>query len=343
MKRQPGSVQDSNTVRFPKRRKFLGGAAASLAALACPDLLLPRPTFAQDGRKALPVGGLLLAASHDAALETARAKGFFAQQGLRIDQQQYTAGANLLQALATGDIVAGVCGCNPALLSKAQGVDLKILANSNREGSALIVGPDIKTPKDLNGRKIGTPGIAAIQDTLMRIYEEQHDIRTQHEFIKVTDMPTLLRNGEIAGYIVWEVSATAGLANSGGRIFATSHEIRADHECCALIASGKFLKDEPDAALRLVRSFAMGLKHAVDHPDDLVEIVSQRDHIAQDAARQALTRVKYKYPPMNDAAELGSIVKALIQAKKIESSQVPDMDRFLADTIDNRMIRSVTA
>jgi NitT/TauT family transport system substrate-binding protein len=338
---KPIKPHKSAEIASPKRRTFLGAAGASMAALACPELLLPRPSFAQDGRKVLPVGSLLFSAAHDAAMETARAKGIVEQQGLQISPQKYAAGANLMTAMAAGDIVAGVCGCNPALLSKAQGLDLKILANANLEGSALIVGPDIKGPKDLDGKKVGTPGIAAIQDTLMRIYEQQHGIKTQHEFIKVTDMPIMLHNGEIAGYIVWEVTATAGLPVSGGRILATSHDIRADHECCALIASGKFLRDDPDSALRLVRSFAMGLKYAVQNPQELNQIVSERDQVTPDQARSALAHVKYKYPPINDPAELVFVVKALMQAGKIEANQVPDMDRFIADSLDSRMIRSV--
>ena len=334
--RPPGSGASK-----PSRRRTLLGAAAGIAGLACPEVLLPRPGVAQDGRKVIPFGVLLQAGSHAGGIEMASAKGFFAEQGLQIDRKQYNAGANLLQALAGGDIVAGVCGCNPTLLLKAQGVDVKILANANREGSALVVGPDVKNPKDLDGRKVATPGIAAIQDTLMRIYESQNGIRVEHVFVKVTDMPIMLRNREIAGYIVWEVSATAGLAMGGGRILATSHEIRSDHECCVLVASGKFLKDEPDAALHLVRAFAMGMKHAIENPDELVQVIAKSDHITPEQAREALKHVRYAYPPLNDVAELSFIVKSLVDVQKIEKSRVPDIDRFLAETVDNTMIRSV--
>lgn len=334
---------DSGVEPKSTRRKFLGAVSAGIAATAFPEILIPRRAYAQAGLKTLPVAGLIGAAAHNAALEVARAKGFVEAQGLRIEPKEYAAGAFLIQAIAAGDIVAGVCGTNPTLLGKAQGVDLKILANSNLEGSVLVVGPDVRSPKDLNGRKVGTPGIAAIQDTLMLLYEEKHDVKTEHVFMKVTDMPTMLRNKEIAGYIVWEVTGSAGVGMSGGRVFATSKDIRPDHECCALVASGKFLRNDPDAALRLVRAFAQGLKHAVSNREDLVQVVAKRDGLEVELARKALANVRYKYPPYNDPADVAFVVQALIKADKIERSKAPDVDRFVADVLDNRMIRSVTA
>ncbi|MGH8634453.1 MAG: ABC transporter substrate-binding protein [Burkholderiales bacterium] len=324
------------------RRGFLGALGLGVAATSFPEILLPGRAHAQSGLKTLPVAGLTGAAAHNAALEVARAKGFTEAHGLRLDAKEYAAGAFLIQAIAAGDIVAGVCGNNPTLLGKAQGVDLKILASSNVEGSVLIAGPDIKRPQDLNGRKVGTPGIAAIQDTLMLLYEQQHGIKTEHVFVKVTDMPTLLRNKEIAGYIVWEVTGSAGLAMGGGRVLATSKDIRGGHECCCLVASGKFLRSDPDAALRLVRAFAQGLKAAVSNHEDLVQIVARRDGLDAELARKALANVRYKYPPLNDPADMAFIVRELIKADKIERGRVPDVDQFVADVIDNRMIRSVT-
>ncbi len=317
------------------RRGFLQKAGGVLAATA-----LPWDASAQSGLKTLPVGALVGAAAHNAALEVAQAKGFVAANGLRIDHKEYNAGAFLIQAIAAGDIVAGVCGANPTLLGRAQGVGVKILANSNMEGSVLIVGPDVKSPKDLDGRKIGTPGIAAIQDTLMLLYERAHGIKTEHVFVKVTDMPTLLRNKEIAGYIVWEVTGTAALAMGGGRVLATSKDIRPGHECCALIASEAFLKRDPDGALALVRAFAQGLKDAVSNRNDLAQIVAKRDGLTVDLAQKALVNVRYKYPPLNDAADLAFVVKALLDAGKIERNQVPDIERFVGGVVDNSMIRA---
>jgi len=132
-----------------------------------------------------------------------------------------------------------------------------------------------------------------------------------------------------------------GLALGGGRVIATSSDIRPGHECCALVASGKFLRDDPDAALRLVKAFAQGLKHAVANHDDVVEVVAKRDGLEPALAREALKNVRFKYPPFNDTADIAFVVQALMNADKIDKSQVRDVGAFVADAVDNRMIKSI--
>lgn len=322
------------------RRAFLSSIASG-AAVVTTSGVMSEAVYAQGSTKTLPVGGLVGAAAHNAGLEMAQAKGFDKRNGLVIERKEYNAGAFLLQAIAAGEVVAGTCGNNPTILARAQGLDVKIVGRSNMEGSVLIVGPEIQSPKDLNGRKIGTPGVAAIQDTLMLRYEQKHNIKTEHVFMKVTDMPTMLRNKEIAGYIVWEVTGSAGLKVGGGHVLATSRDITPGHECCALVASGKFLRDDPDGAERLVKTFTQGLKYVVEHPSELVSVVAKRDGLDEETARRALANVKYAYPPINDPMDLSTVVESLLASGKLERKQVPNTANFVEELLDNRLVKTL--
>lgn len=322
-----------------KRRALLSAIGAATAGVMLSSAGV-RSAHAQS-LKTLPVGGLVGAASHNVGIETARAKDFASANGLRLDPKEYNAGAFLLQAIASGEVVAGVCGSNPTVLARAQGLDVKMIAASNLEGTVLVVGPDIKSPKDLNGKKIGSPGVAAIQDTLLLLYEQKNGIKTDHVYMKVTDMPTMLRNKEIAGYIVWEITGQAGLKVGGGRVMASSHDILPGHECCSLVASGKFLRDDPDGAQRLVRTFAQGLKHAIANRNELVELIARRDGTDVETAKVALGNVQFKYPPFNDPKDVTFVVESLLKSERLDRKQVPDTAKFVADLVDNRLIRSV--
>lgn len=328
------------SAKSKSRRAFLGALGAGAATAAVPGGLMGQ-AWAQAGAKTLAVGGLVGAAAHNLGLEMAQAKGLPQANGLVFDRKEYNAGAFLLQAIAAGEVVAGTCGTNPTVLAKAQGLDVKIVGRSNMEGSVLVVGPDVKSAKDLDGKKVGTPGVAAIQDTLLLLYEKAHGIKCEHVFVKVTDMPTLLRNKEIAGYLVWEVTGHAGLKIGGGRVLATSKDIRPNHECCALVASGKFLREDPDGARQLVRTFAQGMKYAVDNPREVVPVVAKRDGLDEATARLAMANVKYMYPPFNDPADLTYVVEALLASGRLDRKQVPDTSKFVADLLDNRIVRSV--
>lgn len=330
----------ADTEPSPRRRSLLGALGAAMVGGALSDTFTSA-AHAQGSVKSLPVGGLVGAAGHNAGLEIAHAKGMPALNGIRIEHREYNSGAFMLQAIASGEVVAGVCGSNPTVLAKAQGLDVKMIASSNLEGSVLIAGPDIRSVKDLNGKKVGTPGIAAIQDTLMLLYEQKHGIKTEHVFMKVTDMPTMLRNKEIAAYIVWEVAGQAGLKIGGGKVLASSHDILPGHGCCSLVASGKFLRENADSAERLVRTFAQGMKYAVENRNELPEIIARRDGTDPDTARQALKNIQYKYPPFNDTKDVAFVVESLLKTGRLDRKQVPDTERFVADLVDNRIIRAV--
>jgi ABC-type nitrate/sulfonate/bicarbonate transport system substrate-binding protein len=126
-------------------------------------------------------------------------------------------------------------------------------------------------------------------------------------------------------------------------VLATSRDISPGHECCALVASGKFLREDPDGAQRLVKTFAQGLKYVVDNPAELVPVVAKRDGLDEDTARRALANVKYAYPPVNDPADLAAVVESLLGSGKLERKQVPDTRKFVEDLIDNRLVKSLGA
>lgn len=311
--------------------KALGAAGASIAAAG----MVPGFASAQN-LTSLPVGNLVQAASHAASWEAAISTGITESNGLKIQPMQYQAGANLLQALASGDIVAGVCGVAPTLLMRTRGVKVKILANSNREGSVLIVGQDINSPEDLNGKIVATPNIATPQEWLMRHFEEQNGIKTERAFVKITDMPVMLRNGEIAGYLVWEVAATVGLEVSGGKKFASSHDIIPNHECCSLIASESFLSERPEEAEKLVKSFVEGRKLITADNASLVDIVSKQDHVAPDLVKKSLENVKYS-DILTDVPGLVKYVSDQLKYGVIEENRVDDVEAFVSESVDNTL------
>ncbi len=257
------------------RRHFLGllGGAAALSVSGISQWSA-LPAQAADAVK-ITVGDLLQAGSHSAGMKAAQRPDISSKYGIAIEARQYNAGANLVQALASGDIVAGVCGCAPAIMARSQGIKLKIIANSNREGSSIIARQEIKSPADLDGKTVATPNIAAVQEAIMRQYEQKLGIKTKRAYVKATDMPIMLRNKEIDAYIVWESTATAGLAVSTGKILATSKDIAPNHECCSLLASEDFLFKKPEQAKQLVRAFAEGRKLISTDAEALTKIVSE--------------------------------------------------------------------
>jgi NitT/TauT family transport system substrate-binding protein len=79
----------------------------------------------------------------------------------------YPNGGAVMTGFAAKNVDVGYLGAPPAILNVAnQNLNVKIVALANSEGSALVVKNGI-TINDLNGLKIGEPGISSIQYLLL--------------------------------------------------------------------------------------------------------------------------------------------------------------------------------
>lgn len=87
----------------------------------------------------------------------------------------YANGGAVMTGFAAKNVDVGYLGAPPVILNKAnQNVNVKIVALANSEGSALIVKNSINSTDQLNGLKIGEPGISSIQYLLLLEIAEKY-------------------------------------------------------------------------------------------------------------------------------------------------------------------------
>ncbi len=143
--------------------------------------------------------GHLVGDIHHIGLFVALSKGFFEEEGITPVRQEYASGPLEMMAFSAGDIDAGYAGCAPVLTSRSKAVDLMVVASANLEGSAVVAAivakPGIKEVKDLDKRRVGTPGIGTIQDSLLYMVEKKFGITIVRSHMKVTDLPTFTGEG----------------------------------------------------------------------------------------------------------------------------------------------------
>jgi NitT/TauT family transport system substrate-binding protein len=59
-----------------------------------------------------------------------------------------------------------------------------------KDNAPLAVKKDIKTFKDLNGKRIGTPGLGTVHDINLNYVEKANDVMVKHVYGKITDLLT---------------------------------------------------------------------------------------------------------------------------------------------------------
>lgn len=278
---------------------------------------------------------------HVQALNMARKKGFFEEEGLECKYGEYDSGARVVLAMPTGDVEFGQVGLFPILMGKAQGVDMRIICSANLEGSIIIGAPHIKTIEELNKKRVATLGPASIQEALLGMAEEKYGFKCVHLSMKGTDMPIYLGKGEIDAYVTGEVMAFLGMARTGGHILMSSKDIRPNHECCAIVSPASLVKKEPDVVLRFLRAHEKGAKYALAHPEEVVSLISEKAELEPSIAKDALKYVKFRYPGFVSRDDIKWGLDYFLRIKQIEPKQVPDKDKFIAELYDESFLKKV--
>lgn len=113
--------------------------------------------------------------THQIAYMTAYEKGWWqedlAPYGIeKINEYQFPTGAPEMQAMMAGELDFAYVGAAPVITALSQGLDAKIIAPVQIQGSDLVLRPEYEyeSPEDLKGLKIATFPVGTIQDTLLR-------------------------------------------------------------------------------------------------------------------------------------------------------------------------------
>lgn len=116
------------------------------------------PVFGQTRSKV--VIGYASMSSVVTTLWVAQDKGFFAKNNIDVQTVFIPGSPTLVASLNTGDVQFGYTGGTATLGAAVGGLDVKIAAAfSNYVQNDLVVRPEIKTPADLKGKRIGVTSI----------------------------------------------------------------------------------------------------------------------------------------------------------------------------------------
>lgn len=109
-------------------------------------------------------------------------KNLFTQWGVKIESPSpYGNGALLMDGFGIGEINMGYLGSPPAIVKHLnvnnENSNIRIVAQVNIEGSAIIVNEDIQDVEDLGGKIIATPGPGSIQHLLLMAFAEANGMK----------------------------------------------------------------------------------------------------------------------------------------------------------------------
>jgi len=199
-------------------------------------------------------------AGFQSALWVAKDLKIFDKHGLDVEIIMITGSARSVAALFGGSTQFATGSATGPLAAAVRGSDVKIIAASyNKFPYAFVVKPDIRSPKDLRGKKINILNFGGSNDLALQLALKEWGIKqTEVQVIIGGDAPTRMGSlmaGRMDATILSPPHLTIAV-QAGYRVLADMGEMSANFPQSTLNTRGSLLREKRDMVKRFVRSYA---------------------------------------------------------------------------------------
>lgn len=288
--------------------------------------------------------GYLQSDIHHLPFWVAMEKGFFQREGIEVEVGGiFKAGPEEMSAFAAGALDAGYVGIAPTITAYAnKTADVRVVAQANKEGSAVVVKKDaeITDAKGLRGKSIAIPGYSTVQDFLLRRTLEKESLAPDTLkiiILKPPEMIPALQQGQIDGFVAWEPFPAKALSQGVGKTLYRSGIIWPNHPCCCLVVQAELLKKEPAAVKSLVKAHFEAVKFINQEKEEAIKIASKFTGLDEPTIRKSLENVIYDHVAAK--APLKEYVNYLNRYNYIK---IDDPDKVVQNLVDETFIQELS-
>lgn len=271
-----------------------------------------------------------------AAVWVAEALGYYEQEHIKIDRHTYPNGPAALLDLPSGNLDAVLAGLAPIMQFVAGGGQIVMVASITKGNAALVGRKQYKSYADLNGHKVGTPGLGTIHDAMLAYVEKTQNVKFQRVPGKITDISVMLDRGEVDAFIGWEPASAAAIAKAKDAHYIAQLPPIPNAESLEIVFQPKIAKENPDLVVRFLRATVRAMNYIkANSKDKVAEIVAKKmnDPTAQPVARAALDSVILTDPRL-DMASTRLLLKTIADQGKISQDLVKDVDGWVGKYLD---------
>jgi len=221
--------------------------------------------------------------THHLAHMTAMEKGWWEDDlkifGVeKVIDKEFPSGPPEMHAMFNGEIDVAYIGVTSPIAAIDNGLDAKIIAGVQTNGSHLVLRPEINytSPGDLRGLKIATFPPCSVMDIVLKkwLVDNGLDPESDLEIIMMgpEDAIRAIENGEVDGvFLPHPLPATIEL-NGSGRMVVASGEMWPNHACCCLVVSGKLIREHPEIVKQIIKTHIKATDYNINHHDEAAEI-----------------------------------------------------------------------
>jgi sulfonate transport system substrate-binding protein len=294
-------------------RVAVAALAATLAA-ACLASCRGRRTDASPFRL-----GFFPNVTHAQALVGADDGTFGRALGGGLETRTFNAGPAAMEAVLAGDLDATYVGAGPAVIAylRTEGQALRVVAGAVSGGAVLVV-RDAAAPRDLAGRRVGSPQLGNTQDVALRTWLRANGLsdRGGPAGVDVTplassDLLSMFTRGDLAGAWVAEPWGARLVAEGGGRILVDERALwpRGRFPATLLVVSARALERRRAQVAALLRAHVELTHRWRADPDRFAALANEGyarrtgKRLAPAVLRDAFSRLEPTTDPLPEALE----------------------------------------
>ena len=212
-----------------------------------------------------------------AALEAARAKGFFAEEGLDVDTTPMAGGAFGLPALAAGQVQIASSNTISTILGAQQGLGFQIVAAGvatrdappDLAGLIAKAGSTIKSGKDLEGKKVAVNTRNNIIWLFARAWVDAtggDPNKVTYQEVPFPQMVDAVQQGQVAAAFVVEPFLSSGISAGGVKLVGWPYNrVMKKIPISHFAATKDYIAAHPDVIARFVRAYNKGTDWVNEH------------------------------------------------------------------------------
>jgi ABC-type nitrate/sulfonate/bicarbonate transport system substrate-binding protein len=221
---------------------------------------------------------------------------FAEKHGLRVEMVAAMTNADQQRALQAGGAEVATQGYqNPAIMAEQNVTNIKVIGGLYLGGQNLIMrkGVELKSWKDLEGKKIGRPPGTFVQILFILAAEANNVDVSKINLVNVTAAGTAelqaLRNGDLDGLVMFSPTTDRGVVE-GYAYYPPCCDISSTEKFGGrnqlLAANTEFLKDR-QTAVSLLKAYLEATNYYVQNRDKAIEVAVQFSGVSKDVVVEA--------------------------------------------------------
>jgi ABC-type nitrate/sulfonate/bicarbonate transport system substrate-binding protein len=271
-------------------------------------------------------------------------KGFMEKRGIPAEYKMFESGAPAFEAMVAGSLDAGMVSEFIFVPARAKGAQISLVSLFTVTGKDLgaVVSKNIKSPKDLEGRVVGT-AVRTSAEYFMYKYFEKHGVdagKVSVKNINPTETAPALFRGDIDAFFLWGNWVPKGPeVVPGARVIAYSGDDGVYIQKQSLLFNTNSLNTNRELVGRSLLALTDTIKFIKEQPDEAAGIAGKAFRITPE-------EMKKQMAPLNYVVELrrATINEYKASTRWIVSkggATIPDVDKFWSELVDPAPLKAV--